>query len=65
MHLLKQVFDAVEHVMTFGLERLAKAARKDDGPGPDDAHREQAARARRAKQDKAKVVAINSKEEAA
>jgi len=45
--------------------RLAKAAPNDDGPSPNDAQREQAARARRAKQDKAKVVAINSKETAA
>jgi integrase len=46
-------------------ERLAKAAPKDDGPSPNDAQREQMARARRAKQEKAKVVAINSKETAA
>jgi hypothetical protein len=46
-------------------ERLAKAAPKDDGPGPNDPQREQAARARRAKQEKAKVIAINAKESAA
>lgn len=46
-------------------ERLAKVAPKDDGPSPNEPKREQMARARRAKQEKAKVVAINSKETAA
>lgn len=46
-------------------ERLAKAAPKDDGPGPDDAPREQMARARAAKQEKAKVVEIRRNESAA
>lgn len=46
-------------------ERLAKAAPDGDGPSPNEAQREQMARARRAKQDKAKVVEINRKETAA
>ena len=46
-------------------ERLAQVAPKGDGPSPNDPQREQMARARRAKQDKAKVVAINSKGAAA
>jgi len=45
---------------------LAQAAPQDDGPSPNDAQREQMARARRAKQEKrAKVVAVNAKESAA
>jgi integrase len=43
-------------------ERLAKAAPQDDGPGTSNRQREHLARARRAKQEKAKVVAINAKE---
>ena len=47
-------------------ERLAQAAPQDGGPDPNEAQREQMARARRAKQEKrAKVVAINAKESAA
>ena len=46
-------------------QRLANAAPKDDGPSPNDAQREQMTQARRAKQEKVKVVAINSKETAA
>ena len=46
-------------------ERLAQAAPQDGGPNPNDAQREQMARARRAKQEKAKVVAINAKKAAA
>ena len=46
-------------------ERLAQAAPQDGGPSPNDAQHEQMARARRAKQEKAKVVAINAKETAA
>jgi hypothetical protein len=46
-------------------ERLATAAPKDDGPGTSERQREHLARARKAKQDKAKVVAINGKETAA
>jgi hypothetical protein len=39
-------------------ERLAQAAPQDGRPNPSDAQREQMARARRAKQEKAKVVVI-------
>lgn len=46
-------------------ERLAQAAPKDDGPGTSDRQREHLARARKTKQEKAKVVAINGKEAAA
>jgi hypothetical protein len=43
-------------------DRLAQAAPQDDGPGTSDRQREHLARARKAKQEKAKVVAIDSKE---
>lgn len=46
-------------------ERLATAAPKDDGPGTSDRQREHLARARKAKQEKAKVVTIDGKETAA
>jgi hypothetical protein len=46
-------------------DRLVQAAPQDGGPTPNDAQRERLARARKAKQEKAKVVAINSKEAAA
>jgi integrase len=41
-------------------ERLAQAAPQDGGPGSSTRQREHPARARRAKQEKAKVVAINA-----
>ena len=43
-------------------ERLPTAAPKDDGPGTSDRRREHLARARKAKQEKGKVVAIDGKE---
>ena len=46
-------------------ERLATATPKDDRPGSSDRQREHLARARRAKQEKAKVVEIKAKETAA
>ena len=46
-------------------ERLAQAAPQDGGPGTSNRQREHLARARKAKQEKAKVVEIDSKETAA